>query len=116
MNTDYHYTHYEVRPELERHANDIAARWQCSWNTYRDHPPGYGLDYTSIDFWGFNGRGEELGERLGDAITAWLLGQNEIIPIRWLIWYGWIWEPGVGWYEYHGWHGDHTDHIHVTFW
>lgn len=87
----------------------------CSWNTYRDHPPGMGLDAVSVDFWDPAGRGAALSERSGDAICSWLLGQHVVKPLRWLIWYGWIWYPSTGWKEYPGWQGSHHDHVHVTF-
>lgn len=115
MDLSYHYTHFNVRSDLGSHATDTVSRFGGSWNTYWDHPPGYGLDATSIDFWGEGGRGVAINEHQGDEIVAWLLGQHVLVPIRWLIWYAWWWRPDYGWTPYDAWQGPHYDHVHVTF-
>ncbi len=108
-------THYNVTRPVRVSAEDTVARFGGTWNTYHDHPPGYGLDSTSVDYWGLRGRGDPVGEDRGTEITAWLLGQAELTPICWLIWWGWWWRPRVGWKPYSGWQGNHKDHVHVTY-
>jgi hypothetical protein len=118
VDLERHYTHWRVRQDIRTDVQSIARRYNTSWNTYFDHPEGLGLDSTSVDFWHQNGRGVPLPEGKGDALVAWVLGQHVLRPVRWLIWYGWIWTPGHGWREYNAWQGSHkgTDqHVHVTW-
>lgn len=118
MDLRRHYTHWNVRADLAAHSNDVARRFGVSWNSYYDHPPGMALDSTSVDYWHDEGRGKALAEHKGDAVVAWLLGQAVFRPIRWLIWWGWIWTPREGWRPYSGWQGPHKGpdaHVHVTY-
>lgn len=115
MDVEYHYTHWNVRPDVGQLSGGVCERFGGTWNTYYDHPPGYGLDATSVDHWGDSGRGDAISERVGDQIVAWVLGQHVLYPVRWLIWFGWIWQPDTGWVKYYGWQGDHTDHVHITY-
>jgi hypothetical protein len=112
-------THWEVEWYVRERAERLCELSGGTWNTYVDHPPGYGLDSTSIDLWGPGGRGDPLDEAAGDAAVAWALGQHQIHPIAWLIWYSWWWRPRIGWMRYSGWQGNHgpgTDaHVHITY-
>jgi hypothetical protein len=113
-----HYTHWRVLPHVRGYAEDIRMRFGGSWNTYFDHPEGFGLDSTSVDHWGPEGRGDPLPEAKGDAIVSWALGMHVKRPIRWLIWWGWMWTPYDGWVAYSGWQGSHKGrdgHIHITY-
>ena len=118
MDLKRHFTHYDVRADVRRFAQDVVSRFGGSWNTYKDHPEGMNLDATSVDHWGNRGRGHPLLEHEGDAMVAYILGQTMFRPIRWLIWWGWIWTPKDGWLPYNGWQGLHKDrdaHVHVTY-
>jgi hypothetical protein len=118
MDLKRHYTHYKVSRNVLRAAEDIVGRFKCSWNTYYDHPEGYFLDSTSVDYWHPRGRGVPLAENTGDAIVAWVLGQRMYHEVRWIIWWGWIWMPTTGWMPYTGWQGMHKGldaHVHVTY-
>lgn len=118
MDLAYHYTHWNVEPHVRDKAEDVRARFGGSWNTYFDHPPGYGLDAISVDHWSASGRGAALGEHDGDAMVGWILGQWAPDEIQWLIWWGWIWTPDARWQPYEGWQGYHRGpdaHIHITY-
>jgi len=99
-------------------ANDTIDRFGGSWNTYYGHGlyPANG-ERRTVDFWDPGGRGWTLDEHRGDQMCAWLLGQNELVPIFILIWWSWVWYPGVGWAPYSGFQGSHGPgpdaHIHV---
>lgn len=107
-------------PAVRLHSEDIRRRFGGSWNTYVGHglPPARGERFT-VDHWGPAGRGDPLPERTGDAMCSWILGQQEIIPVRILIWWSWIWLPGIGWRPYSGFQGNHGPgkdaHIHVGY-
>jgi hypothetical protein len=108
-------THWDVRPDVRRVANRVAERFDCTWNTYRDHPPGAHLDEVSVDFWGSGGRGDNLPRDKRRKIARYLR-QREGLP-RWL----WIINGNRG-YLPNGerftppggrlWNGGH---VHVTF-
>lgn len=108
-------THWNVQSPVRDQAVDVVRRFGGTWNTYLDHPDGYALDDVSVDFWGPGGRGSPVGEARGTDISAWILGQNEIFPVAWLIWWGWWWRPDIGWKPYGNWMGGHFDHVHVTY-
>ncbi len=112
-------THWRVRSDVRAAAETVRFKFGGSWNTYDDHPPGYHLDDTSTDHWSASGRGSPLDEHTGDAMVAWILGQHQVMPVRWLIWWSWWWRPGIGWAPYSGWQGNHGPgpdaHIHVTY-
>jgi hypothetical protein len=113
-----HPTHWRVRADVRQSAERLQLVAPCSWNTYLDHPEGMHLDATSIDLWHTDGRGVPLPEHTGDALCSWALGQHQVRPIRWLIWWGWWWRPGIGWQIYNGWQGSHKGkdaHIHITY-
>lgn len=113
-------THHRVEESVRRAAEDVVRRFGGSWNTYVDHglSPARGEAYT-VDFWGPAGRGDPLPEAVGDAMTAWILGQHQIKPVRILIWYSWFWMPGHGWNPYSAFQGNHgpgkDSHIHVGY-
>lgn len=113
-------THWNVHAPVRRAAEEVVRRFGGSWNTYRRHglPPARGEHYT-VDYWGPGGRGDPLPESTGDAMVAWILGQEEVIPVKILIWFGWIWLPNVGWRPYSGFQGNHGPgpdaHVHVGY-
>lgn len=112
-------THWRVADYVRVAAEDVRGRFGGSWNTYEGHgvSPARGEAYT-VDHWGAGGRGVPLPEHVGDAMAAWILGQNEVRPVLVLIWWGWWWRPGVGWKIYPGWKGPHRGadgHIHVGY-
>lgn len=115
MDLKRHYTHWDVHKYVRAWLEHVRANWPCSWNTYKDHPPGYALDAVSGDIWDPPGRGSPLNERVGDQIALHIIGMHPVRPVRWLIWWGYIWTPDAGWKKYGGWHGGHFDHIHVTY-
>ena len=99
-------------------ANDVIGRFGGTWNTYVDHGlyPAMG-EMRTVDFWNEPGRGATLTESRGDQMTAWILGQNEVVPVLILIWWSWYWRPGYGWEPYAGYQGSHGPgpdaHVHV---
>lgn len=115
MDLSRHYTHYRVGPAVRSWSDIVSRHYGTSWNTYFDHPPGYGLDATSVDHWGKGGRGDPITERVGDQVALHIIGMHPKRPVRWLIWWGDIWTPSDGWKPYSAWLGGHYDHVHVTY-
>lgn len=113
-------THWDVRPHVATAARRVLRVADGSWNTYVDHglPPAKGEAYT-VDYWGPGGRGDPLREASGDAMCSWILGQHQVTPLRIVIWWSWIWLPGVGWHRYSGFQGSHGPgpdaHIHAGY-
>ncbi len=113
-------THHDVVAHVLTAARDVQRRFGGSWNSYVHHglAPAKGERYT-VDHWGSAGRGWPLNEATGDAMVGWILGQHQVRPVRILIWYSWIWLPGVGWKPYGGFQGSHGPgsdaHIHVGY-
>lgn len=116
---DDHPTHWDVRDDIRSLSDYIAHIHGCSWNSYWDHPPGYALDATSVDFWGENGRGDPVGLWRGHAIWGRLFYEPGPPLIRWIIWQGWMWDQHFGWQwfsEDEPWADmGHFRHVHVTF-
>ena len=113
-------THWQVTDGTRTAANEVTRRFGGTWNTYVGHglPPARGEAYT-VDFWDPGGRGDPLDEHRGDAMVGWILGQHQVKPVRILIWWSYIWTPGVGWKPYSGFQGNHGPgrdaHIHVGY-
>jgi hypothetical protein len=113
-------THWTVTDDVRRASEEVRWKFGGSWNTYRGHglSPARGEMFT-VDHWNEGGRGDPLNEHVGDAMCAWILGQHQIRPVRILIWWSWIWLPGVGWKPYSGFQGNHGPgpdaHIHVGY-
>ena len=112
-------THWNVWDYVREDAEDVSSRFGVSWNTYRTHGSLSGhSEHQTVDFWG-GSRGMTLDEHVGDAVTAWLLGQHQVTPLHMLIWWSWWWRPGIGWQPYPGWAGPHGPgpdaHIHVVY-
>ncbi len=105
---------------MRAEAVETARRFGTSWNTYEGHglSPARGPAYT-VDYWGRRGRGDPLAESVGDAVVAWTIGQHQVVPLRILIWYSWVWLPSVGWRPYSGFQGNHGPgqdaHVHVGY-
>jgi hypothetical protein len=108
-------THHNVKPAVRHEANIIVARCGGTWNTYYDHPQGMSLDSTSVDFWGPRGRGRRIGRRRGGRVKSLAFSRSRVLPIRWLIWRGEIWQPGTGWRRYWDEYDLHYDHVHITY-
>jgi hypothetical protein len=114
------YTIWDVNPYCRARAEDVKNRYGGTWNSYIGHglAPARGQAFT-VDHWGPGGRGDPLAESVGDAMVAWILGQNELYAVRILIWYSWIWLPNMGWKPYSGYQGNHgpgpDSHIHVGY-
>jgi hypothetical protein len=113
-------THWNVVPFVRTAAEDVRRRFGGSWNSYDRHGlfPARGEAYT-VDHWGPDGRGTPLDEATGDAMCSWILGQRDLVPVRIIIWYSWIWQPRIGWLPYSGYQGSHGPgrdaHIHVGY-
>ena len=95
--------------------------WGTCWaNTYVDHPPGWGRDATSIDFWGYD-RTYPIAYATGQEICEWLFNLDPGQPpfIEWMIWQGWWWRDGIGWAQYQDFDlasdAQHVHHLHVTY-
>lgn len=109
-------THYRVRPDVARVANQVAARYGCTWNTYEDHPPGYDLDAVSVDFWGPKGRGDFLGPRKRRRISRYIRNRSGGPRWRWVINSTKGYLPGGGRFTPKGGAEWNAGHVHVTYW
>ena len=116
-----HPTRYNWRAEVEQVARrtvDYYGWGNCWANTYVDHPPGFGRDATSIDFWGED-RTYPIPYWMGQEIFEWLFNDPEEPNIEWIIWQGWWWVDGIGWRRYEDFDlasdAQHMNHIHVTY-
>jgi len=113
-------THWDVTAATRAAAEGVRERFGGSWNSYVGHGlhPALGESRT-VDHWGRGGRGVPLDEHVGDAMVGWILGQHQIIPVKILIWWSYMWLPGVGWRPYDGFQGNHGPgkdaHIHVGY-
>jgi hypothetical protein len=124
-----HPTNYEWRPDVRRVArrlvNDPRFKgkiWVC---TYFRHPPGRPQDpgkwrdTTSLDVWGFGGRGDPLPVDVGREVFNTLFNDPDPPDIWWTIYRGQMWTRGIGWGASPPGPPDsdpqHLRHIHVTF-
>ncbi len=113
-------THWSVEGFVRTAGEEVRGKFGGSWNSYEGHglAPARGERLT-IDHWGPLGRGDPLDEHAGDAMVAWILGQNVIRPVRILIWWSWVWYPTRGWEPYSGFQGNHGPgpdaHVHVGY-
>jgi GH25 family lysozyme M1 (1,4-beta-N-acetylmuramidase) len=116
---DYHPTRYTWRADVEEVARYLVQTYKCWVNTYVDHPPGWGLDTTSLDIWGPGDRGDDIWNGTGDDGFYDIFNNGKPPWIRWCIRDGWIWDDYNGWREY--WDTDpwsdagHWHHRHITF-
>jgi hypothetical protein len=118
---DLHPDRYTWAPLVDDYIRRILGTWQGRvWaNTYVDHPPGFGRDDVSVDFWDYAGRAVSLDSTIGKEILDWIFKDQNPPWINWCIYQGWIWTDGVGWQEY--WDTDpwsdagHWHHLHITF-
>lgn len=117
---DDHPTHWWVRPDIIEVVEFAIEQHGGTWNSYWDHPPGWGLDYTSVDVWGDNGRGDPIGaDRL--SAVAWELWDMPGTPfIRWQIVNDYIYYPDGSWFWFSSDTGPadmaHRRHVHTTYW
>lgn len=108
-------THYKVEERLYRRSSKLKTAYGGTWNTYYDHPTGYGLDSTSVDHWGPGGRGAPVSEARGQRIFMAIQRFAPTLPYRWLIWNGYIYYGNGTSETYDGLGGPHKDHVHVTY-
>lgn len=117
-----HPTHYDFRPDVRemivRYLNHPRLKgkiWIC---TYRDHPPGWGLDAVSWDVWDWAGRGHWLTPALRKLAFDIIFNDPEGPKIWWIISGGGMWTDTGGWEDAPA--GppdsdpDHIGHIHIT--
>jgi hypothetical protein len=109
-------THWNVRADVAAIASRVRRRYGVTWNTYHDHPPGFALDNVSVDFWGPNGRGDELRTAKIQRMGRRILRMRERPAIRWIIAERRIWTPADGWRAYSYRPTWDRGHLHVTFW
>lgn len=97
-----------------------------SWNPRSDHPRGMACDLFPTRAGTFP-KGDQLAA--GWRIAEWLREHAEPLRVKYLIWQGRYWDPGVaerdgGWgrryggggvYDVRDATGGHYDHIHVSF-
>lgn len=88
-------------------------------NTYHDHPPGLGRDYTSFDVWDRKGRGHALDPVLGQKVFDFLFNYEGLPNIEWCIYKGSMWSVRNGWTISPPGPADsdprHDRHIHITY-
>jgi hypothetical protein len=103
-----------------------AGCWDAhAWNPRSDHPRGKACDLFATE----PGRFPEGGELdAGWRLARWFRDHAEPLRVRYLIWQGRYWDPGVadqdGWgrrytgggvYDVRNATGGHYDHLHVSF-
>lgn len=118
---DLHPDRYTWMPLVDDYIRRVLGMWRGRvWaNTYVDHPPGFGMDDVSLDFWDWAGRAASLDPTTGKEILDWIFNDQNPPWINWCIYQGYIWTDGVGWQEY--WDTDpwsdagHWHHLHITF-
>ena len=118
-----HPTHYQFRADVrrlaEKYVNMPKYRGKVWANTYRDHPPGFGLDAVSVDFWDWSGRAHPLADAVHAALFRTILNDPEPPFIRWAISNGRMWLPPNRFVAAPvgppGSDAGHFNHIHVTF-
>ena len=119
-----HPTNYIWRASIER----LTARlvnmdrfYKKIWiNTYKGHPPGWNRDTTSLDVWGFGGRGDTLPPEIGKQVFDVIFEDPNPPNIWWTIYRGEIWKRVTGaWEPFSEGPPDsdprHDNHIHVTY-
>lgn len=109
-------TAWDVKPYVRVLATLVTHKFDCSWNTYDDHPPGYGLDDVSVDFWGMGGRGDFLSRRKRRRITRFLRHGQHVPAWRWIINGSKGYYPGGGTFVPRGGAEWNAGHVHITFW
>lgn len=103
-----------------------AGCWDAhAWNPRSDHPRGKACDLFATA----PGRFAEGADRdAGWRVAEWFQGNAEQLRVKYLIWQGRYWDPGVadqdGWgrrytgggvYSVRNATGGHYDHVHVSF-
>jgi hypothetical protein len=110
-------TEYAWRPDVARVIRRLEAEFpRIRANTYQDHPwPSW--DRVSVDFWGVGGRGDPIGERLGERVRQALWQLSPLPPVRHTIWQHTLWTSfgGVSYWRPFD-HSGKVRHLHVTFW
>jgi hypothetical protein len=103
-----------------------AGCWdRHAWNPRSDHPRGRACDLFATEAGRF-ARGDELAH--GWEVAKWLRGHAGPLRVKYVIWQGRYWAPGVpdrgGWgrrytgggiYDVRDAAGGHYDHVHVSF-
>lgn len=67
-----------------------------------DHPKGLALDFMTKD------------RTTGDALANYVIQHASELGVKYVIWWGRIWNPREGWDTYHL-ANKHYDHVHVSF-
>lgn len=119
-----HPTHYNWREDVEqlviKYLNHPNLKGRIWINTYRDHPPGWGLDAVSFDVWDWKGRGHALTPELRKLAFDIIFGDPTPPKIRWCISGGGLWSSGGGWEPWNppedGSDAGHWRHGHYTYW
>ena len=98
---------------------DTVRRFGGSYRTYLTHPCEEKGEGSALDYWGPAGWLDPLDTGTGDPIVAWTIGQHPVTPVRYVIWYGWIWRPTTGWLPYPDLADQHGPgpeaHVHVCY-
>lgn len=108
-------TNWNVRPDVRRVANHVAARFGVTWNTYANHPPGLDLDEVSVDFWDLGGRGDHLPRRKRRRVTRYLKRRTGTPHWRWIINGRRGYYPSGATFVPPGGPEWNAGHVHVTF-
>lgn len=98
-------------PHVAAEMQYISSTWGVptyGWRTRgsvpgSDHPKGLAIDAMV---------GKDRGK--GDAIAAHYVANADRKRVKYVIWYGRIWNPGRGWKMYFG-PSPHRDHPHISF-
>jgi hypothetical protein len=101
-------------------ANPPMTCWDAhAWNPTSDHPKGRACDVMV----GADSRRSAQARAMGDRIANWTIMTARTTGVRYLIWYGKIWNSRTGqWKVYNGGGiydpndatGGHYDHVHVS--
>lgn len=118
-----HPTRYSFRSDVADVSRAILRQLGgptvVSLNTYVDHPPGWGRDLTSVDWWGEWGRGDPLGTELRRRVFRAIFNREGAPYIAWIISGGGMWTSAGGWQDAPwgaaGSDAGHYNHVHVTY-
>lgn len=116
-----HPTHFNWRADLRELVDEVEAEYygQIYICTYRDHPPGWGLDAVSLDVWDAAGRGAPLDPAIWQEVFDRFFHAKTGPYIRWTISSGEIWTPSQGWQPWPDTDpasdAAHRKHFHITY-
>lgn len=108
-------TTYNWRPDVADEVRTYLRLYNITANTYEDHPPGLGLDRTSVDFWGPQGRGDPVSNVAARKVMRRVRRRFRSHPWRWMIHNNKGYYPDGGSFTPPGGREWNFGHVHVTY-